>query len=266
MLFESFEFILTPSTPLARKYGFLYQSISLKHRYKRCRKAWAEHLFNCQNLFVKTITPLPKTESVVVLGSAHLHEIPLPLLLKNFKEVTLVDVIHPLRMHMHVWSNPRLKLVTADLSGALADLDKVTTYQELLNMCDHLASTFAFHFEADLIISANLLSQLALLPIEHVERKIQRKLTLEEKDALCTRFAEAHLNSLRKCKGHVLAYCDREVIYRNPAKEIIYSGHYPVDFAGFKKLKSWLWNIAPLGEAAKDYSIEMKIEAYEATF
>ena len=50
----------------------------------------------------------------------------------------------------------------------------------------------------------------------------------------------------------------------NPKGEVIYTGHYPVDFSNFKKMNKWKWNwiLAPLGEAAKDYSIEMTIEAY----
>ncbi|MNL34214.1 hypothetical protein D3C87_1561770 [compost metagenome] len=122
----------------------------------------------------------------------------------------------------------------------------------------------AFYFKADLIVSANLLSQLGLLPIDSIEKKIKRSLTLEEKDQVCTAFAELHTSSLLKCDGQKLIYADREIIYRNPQGEIIYTGSYPVSFKGFKEIKSWMWMLAPLKEASKDYSIEMKIEAYES--
>lgn len=264
MLRESLEFFLTPTTPLARKYGFLYSSVSLKHRYERCKKIWIPHLKKCQDLFLEMTENLPIKKHVVILGSAHLHEIPMHLLQQNFKEITLVDIVHPLKHHWAAKRNSSLKLVTLDLTSALQDLDKLNTLEELHALIDELSKKELFNFKADLIVSANLLSQLALLPIDAMEKKLKRELTVEEKDLICSRFAQLHLQNLNHCQGKKLLYSDREVIYKNPQGEVIYKGHYPVDFSNFKKLTQWKWNwiLAPLGEAAKDYSIEMSIEAY----
>lgn len=262
MLKESLEYLLTPTTPLARRYGFLYSSISLKHRYDRCKKMWIPHLKNCQDLFTDTVKTLSRKKHVVVLGSAHLHEIPMHLLLQNFEQITLVDVVHPLKHHWTAKRNPRVKLITQDLTLALQDLDKLKTLEDLHQLGRDLAGKEIFKFEADLIISSNLLSQLALLPIDAIEKTLKRDLTVEEKDVICTDFAQTHLKNLNGCKGKILIYADREVIYKDPQGEVIYRGHYPVDFTGYKELKKWNWELAPLGEASKDYSIEMAIEAY----
>ncbi|WII72224.1 hypothetical protein QJS83_17310 [Bdellovibrio sp. 22V] len=262
MIREAFEFFLTPTTPLAKKYGFLYQSISLKHRYERCKKAWLPHLKNCQDLFLQTARELPQKKSVIVLGSAHLHEIPLHLLVENFEQITLVDVLHPYRHHALAKKNPRLKLITQDLSQSLEKLDDLHSLADFHKMIEELKQKTLFHFEADLIVSGNLLSQLALLPMETLEKKIKRNLSLEEKDQICTAFAEIHLQNLQKCSGKKLVYADREVTYRSPKNEVIYQGHYPVSFEGFKKIKEWNWLLAPLKEASKEYSIEMKVEAF----
>ncbi len=263
MLLESFEFLLTPTTPLARKYGFLYSSISLRHRYHRQKKNWIPHLKNCQEVFLETANSLPQRKSVVVLGSAHLHEIPLHLLMDTFEQVTLVDVIHPLKHHLQAKRYSRLKLITMDLTNALDKLQELNTMEDLETLAKKLAGEKIFHFEADLIVSANLMSQLALLPLDAVEKKIKRPLELSEKDSICTQFAETHLKNLKGCTGTKLIYSDREVIYRDKAGELMYTGHYPVNFSDYKKLREWYWMLAPLKEASKDYSIEMKIEAYK---
>lgn len=263
MIREALIYLLTPTSPLAKKYGFLYQSVALEHRYERVKKHWLPHLKNCQDLFLESLKDLPQKKSVVVLGSAHLHEIPWHLLEKNFETITLVDVVHPLKHHWLAKRTSRLRLITQDLSKALDRLETVQSLEDLHKLIKDLKNEELFHFEADLIISANILSQLALLPIESLEKKIQRPLTIEEKDSICTAFAENHLRNLRNCPGKKLVYADREVIYKDPQGKVIYTGHYPVSFAGFKKLKEWMWTLAPLKEAAKDYSIEMKIEAYE---
>lgn len=266
MLLESLEFILTPTSPLARKYGFLYSSISLKHRYERCKKNWIPHLKQCQDLFTEATKTLSEKKHVVILGSAHLHEIPLHLLVNNFERITLVDIVHPLKHHWLAKRNSRLRLVTQDLTEALQHLENLNELADLHKLMKELDQKQLFHFEADLIISSNIMSQLALLPIDAIEKKIKRELTIEEKDTICSNFANTHLKNLKTCKGKKLIYADREVVYKNKEENIIYSGHYPVDFKEYEKIpdKNWNWKLAPLGEASKEYSVEMNIEAYRA--
>lgn len=263
MIREAIIYFFTPTTPLAKKYGFLYQSVSLEHRYERCKKQWLPHLKNCQDLFLAAVKKVPQKKSVVILGSAHLHEIPMHLLLDNFESITLVDLIHPLKHHWTAKRNPRVKLVTQDLSQSLDKLDSLQSLEDLHALIKNLGGQKLFDFQADLIVSSNLLSQLALLPMEAVEKKIKRQLTIEEKNVICTAFAELHLKNFSACQGQKLIYADREVIYRDPKGDVIYTGKYPVSFDGFKKIKDWLWLLAPLKEASKNYSIEMKVEAYE---
>lgn len=262
MIREVLIFLLTPTTSIAKKYGFLYQSIALQHRFERCKKAWLPHLKNCQDLYLSQIEGLAQKKTVVILGSAHLHEIPMHLLVNKFEKITLVDVVHPLKHHWLAKRNNRLKLITQDLSGCLDKLESLSSLEELHGLINELKNRVIFEFEADLIVSSNIMSQLALLPIDAIEGKLKRTLSIEEKDFICSAFAEIHLKNLQHCQGHKLIYCDREVIYRDPQGEEIYKGHYPVNFSDFKKLKEWIWQLAPLKEASKDYSIEMKIEAY----
>lgn len=264
MIYEALIFLLTPTSPIAKKYGFLYQSIALQQRYKRCRTFWLNHLKSCQDLFLEAIKDLPQKKKVVILGSAHLHEIPLHLLEQNFQEIVLVDIIHPLRHHWLAKKNSRLQLVTLDLSNALERLDKTNNLEDLKNLARELENQDLFFFDADLIVSANIMSQLALLPMEHIEKKTKDSLETSEKDDLCRRFAEMHLRSLLKCKGKKLIYADREVIYLDKEENETYRGGYEVDFSHFQKMKEWIWYIAPLNEASKEYALKMKIEAYIA--
>jgi len=262
MLLESLEFIFTPTSALAKKYGFLHQSIALKHRYERCKKKWLPHLKNCQDLFLEELKYVSDKNSVVVLGSAHLHEIPLHLLMNNFQKVVLVDLVHPWKHHRLAKNNPRLQLIDLDVSGAIEFLQEVQTFSDLQELVQKIGSQELFNFKADLIISGNLLSQLALLPLNQIERKTKTTLTHEQKDEICSAFGQMHLQNLRKCQGHVLLYADREIFYRDRKQELIYQGHYDIDFTGFSKIKEWSWLLSPLGEASRKYSVEMKIEAW----
>lgn len=265
MILEALTYVLTPSNALSKKFGFLYASIALEQRYQRCKKAWLPHLENCKSLFFETLNKTPQRNSVVVLGSAHLHEIPLKLLLANFNQVTLVDVQHPLTHYLKAIIDKRLVIRTLDLTKSLEHLHELNSLEDLHSLMKSLESEVLFQFQADLIISANILSQLGLLPIKTLEKKMRRELTIKEKDLICTSYAEMHLKNLLNCQGRKVVYCDREVLYRAPDGKQIYRGSYPVNFDKFQKLKEWDWELAPLKEASKEYSIQMKIHAYEAT-
>lgn len=259
MIKEILTYFLTPTVPLAKKYGFLYQSIALEERFKRCQRPWLEHLKNCQDLFLEVCQELPQKEHVVVLGSSHLHEIPWHLLSSQFKKITLVDIIHPLKHHRLQRKFAQLNLITLDLTQALDQLESVKNFEDLTALASLEPQ---WEFSADLIISGNILSQLALLPLETLERKTKTQLTVEQKDQICSAFANRHLETLKRCQGQKLVYADRKTFYHDPKGEIIYEGGYSVDFSDFKKIKEWNWNLAPLKEASKNYSISMLVEAY----
>jgi hypothetical protein len=264
MLLEALTYLFTPSSSLSKKYGFLYSSIALEKRYQRCKKAWRPHLENCRKLFMDALTKTGQKNSVVVLGSAHLHEIPLKFLLDNFNKVILIDIQHPFTHHLKALMNKQLELRTQDLTKSLGHLDSLTSIEDLNALMTRLESEILFEFQADLIISANILSQLGLLPIKTLEKKLKRDLSVKEKDQICSTYAELHLKNLANCQGRKIIYCDREVLYFDPDGRQIYRGSYPVNFSKFQKITDWDWELAPLKEASSDYSIHMKIHAYEA--
>ncbi len=258
MILEWLESLFTPAPKISKKMGLVYHSVALKYRYNRCKKAWAPHIEKCQNLITQQVAKLEKTDSLVILGSAHLHEIPKEILESKFKSVTLVDLVHPLEVRFWARKRPHIKLVEMDLSGILEKLATLNTPAELLK---ELKKTANFYFEADLIISSNLISQLHLIALGYFAKK-RLFLTDSDKDHLGTAFSEHHLRSLQNCKGDVLLYGDRQTIYRDKDGKEVYRGHYPLQIKGFEFIEKWKWNIAPLGEYSKSESIEMIVESY----
>lgn len=259
MILEWLEKKFTPASKLARDFGLVYHSVALKYRYQRCRRAWSSHIQNCHHLIRKIVDKTPKKNHLVILGSAHLHEIPKGILEKEFKQVTLVDLVHPISVRRWARKFPHVKLVEQDLSGFLEKLKDVTDSEVLLK---EVQSTSApFHFSADLIISSNLISQLHLIAIDYLAKK--KILATEDfNDRIGQAFSLKHLEALQNCNGKVLLYGDRETIYRDVTRRISYRGSFKLDMAGFKYINKWTWDIAPIGEYSRRESIEMMVEAY----
>jgi hypothetical protein len=259
MIWEWLESRLTPAPALAKKYNLVYHSVALKHRYKRCHRAWLPHLENCRALINEAVLKLPRHDHLVILGSAHLHEIPKNLLEKTFKRVTLVDLVHPLAVRRWARRFAHIELVEMDVTGFLARMENFDDAEELLKAVQEAPAPF--HFTADLIVSSNLMSQLHLIALEFLAKKKMRA-GEDFNDRLGQAFSEKHLNALALCEGAVLIYGDRETIYRDPAGKQTYRGQFKISTVPFRFVKKWTWPIAPLGEFSRRESIEMIVEAY----
>lgn len=259
MILEWLEARLTPASKLARQFGLVYHSVALKHRYKRCKSSWNSHVENCHRVIQEAVDKVDRKNHIIILGSAHLHEIPREILEKKFKKVTLVDLVHPLSIRLWARKFPHIELVEKDLSHFLFRMNEFTDAELLLSEIQK--NPAPFEFSADLIISANLISQLHLITLDYLSKK-KILSTKDFNDRIGQAFSNQHLAALKNCSGNILLYGDRETIYRDSAKNITYQGSFSVDFTNFKLINRWTWFIAPLGEFSKRESIEMKVEAY----
>jgi hypothetical protein len=170
MLIEILEYRLTPDGPLSRDYDYLAQAVSLGSRYRRQRKAWAPHVENCRRFILDAMTQARKGGRALVLGSGRLIEIPLAELAGYFSEVVLLDMAQPMITRRLARRFPNVRLVADDATGVLRALSAALNNGGPLpdpSAAEPLLAGERFDFA----LSANLMSQLPLLPDEAVERR-----------------------------------------------------------------------------------------------
>ena len=149
MILELFEWIATPCPWFARRNGLLAAQIAIRHRAKRCLAAWNGHLEACKKFVTEAVGSLPADENLVILGSGHLNDFDLSFLQRRFQNITLIDAVHPLEIHIRArFSSGRLRLLTADLSKPSAGIEDLVS-------------------RASWTISSCLLSQLPLFSTDH---------------------------------------------------------------------------------------------------
>lgn len=247
MLAELLAWTFTPASLDARRTGHLTASVSLWSRVGRCREAWKSHEEHCHAIVARAVEGLRSHRVCIVLGSGLLRDVPLPLLAERFDEVRLIDVVHlwPARLAARRLGNVRL--IEMDLTGS-TDL--------LLGRATGFSDPFARlvqDSDVDLVISANCLSQLALLPAETIERK--GGLPRMRYPDIGRRIVQAHLHGLSRFSCRVCLLSDTEGF------DVDASGHEidrydllhgvtlpPAD-------DDWDWLLAPIGEFAPDHSV-----------
>lgn len=262
MLPELFLSLRTQSTRLARKSGLLNEQIAIHFREKRCRTDWLFHRQKCQNLISDVVNSLPKTDRVLILGSGLFHEIPLKKLSDTFREVIAVDVVHlpPAKSLAH--SLPNVHLVEQDLTNWLFKIEEKPISKA--GWLDVSIPQYYQNQHFDLVISANLLSQLHLAPKRIVEN-LPKKHEITDGDIahFCQRITDAHLQYLSNFKhSKVLLITDIETHVLNKENALIEA--HPLNFSKPlpAPLKTWKWNVAPLGEISKEYSLQMKVAGF----
>lgn len=239
MLLDWLQYLTTPAPKDFRRVGFVRDSIWLLSRSRRCRAAWQSHLSHSRELVTDVVAGLRERRTVVVLGSGLLDDVPLETLAGSFKDVVLVDVVHPWPTRAAMRRHRNVRLVEFDLSGCVdwmlgrtGDLGPV-----LPEIC--LAS------DVDLVISANVLSQLPILPLDWFEARGGLP------PDLGGRIVSAHLDGLAALETRVCLVTDISQVETDRAGEIIDRSDLLHGVGLGIPDREWDWELAPFGEAER---------------
>src|SRR5205823_2719658 len=120
MFAELLERLLTPCPRPIREIGYLRELINIRKRSRQCAAAWQPHFENVRNTIRAAIARCPQRRKAVILGSGWLNDVPLAELADAFREVALVDVLHPFAVRRAVRRRPNVRLLTADVTGTVS--------------------------------------------------------------------------------------------------------------------------------------------------
>lgn len=199
---------------------YLGAAVGLWARGVRQTRAWAPHLANTRGLLDTTIDDFPARRTVAVLGSGSLFDIPLESLARTFERVILVDRIHLSSLDQRIGRYANVTLDWRDLSPE--------DNPEALRFLDGIA-------DLDWVISANILSQLAVAARPGNERQV----------------VDRHLAALSAlpCPVTLITDLDYRVFNRHgvilDSADLLH-GH-PMPRSGLR----WKWEVAPFGEEAR---------------
>ncbi|MEE7449244.1 hypothetical protein MRF4_16355 [Methylobacterium radiotolerans] len=234
--------VLNPAPLSLRRLGYVRQSGLLHARSRRCRAAWAPHLARARGVITATAESTRQRRHAVVLGSGLLDDVPLGDLARLFDRVSLVDAVHPWPARLAARRNAKVALVTADISAGLSG-----------SWTDSCTS-------ADLIVSANLLSQLPLVPIDAYEARGR-----EAPPRLGAHLVDAHLAALDALARGVERVClITDTVQREEdrtgrttdSRDLLFGITVPPAEA------TWDWEIAPFGEIGRSHRLIHRVNGY----
>lgn len=250
MLFDLARFLFTPCPGHVRGLGYLNEQIAIKARFDRCKDAWMPHLERTKQLILKAAAQCKERRKAVLFGSGMLLDIPLDELCAMFREVVLVDVVHP---PFKGFFCRNLTKVAWDVTGTAETIWHIADNPNV-ELPRVRPDRFSDDPEIDLVASVNLLSQLPYIPCTFMAARKNRP------DALITAFGkgliEAHLDYLRRLPGVVALICDLKRRTLDRAGKLVESLDalygVPLPWKG----EEWIWDLAPRPESHRDFSYQ----------
>jgi hypothetical protein len=246
MLTEWFTYLAADCPPLARKLGYLRESIGIRSRYRRCKAAWQPHLENSRSALLESLHACNSFRTALVFGSGLLLDIPLTELAKRFENVWLVDLVHLPEVRRVARLHANVHCLSHDATGFLEQLAIVSQ-----GNCDLPQPTrFLDDPTVDWVASVNLLSQLPQLPLGWLRKCFPEidDTTLEE---WSTRLMRQHLDYIAVFTAPACMLVDMEQTTYGRNGQVIERTDF-VAKLGLENhvLAQWRWDIAPPGEIA----------------
>lgn len=238
--------------------GYLSDQQGIINRYLSEQGGWDSHLLRCRQ-YIREAVERIMPESITLLGSGWLLDIPLEELSELNIPVTLVDIEHPVQIRRKAGKFNNVNLVNADITGGLAEIIWNLKREKIESLSDIEVPFFEPPADSGLFVSANLLTQLDTLITEFLVNGTS--LSNEEYRSFRKKIQENHITFL-KSRSSVLITDYREEIYRDDEK----TGESELLFTSLPEGKNseyWDWDFDTRGLYYSGKRVIFKVIATE---
>lgn len=251
MIVELLEYLTTPCASHIRKMGYLREAVGIRSRYNRHQTAWAQHLAASRKLMLDAVDKSPGRGRVAIFGAGLVYDLPLEELSRAFDQVDLVDIVHLGPAKRAARNSPNISLIERDVTGSLLEI-----FAGNANAVKPSYPTDG----VDLVISANIASQLPIIPLQWLERRLALpESALEE---LGAQLVADHFDMLSALECHVAAIFDVERVIHDSFGGETGRVSSIFDLNPPEPERQWDWEVSPLGEEVSGHSVRNIVWAY----
>jgi hypothetical protein len=267
--------LFDPWLRMLRRMHYVQNMEGMYNRYMRERKGWDVHLDKTRNFITDFVNRQPEHQSVVVLGSGWLLDVPVEMLVEKYRHVYLADILHPPQVKHKYRKNTSIQWIETDLSGGylravyelvrkhgrelspevLESLNPQPEKQfgELLQKLEQ-DNSVPPHF-----ISVNLLSQLDGMLVDYLLDNI--RIQPEQLVPFRRKIQQDHLDFLKNARPACIItdYSERRQHLKSGAAEE--TRLILADWPDSPRKEQWKWNFDTSGSYLEEYTVSMLVKA-----
>ena len=246
---------------ILRRMKYTSDQQGIMKRYLAEGDNWEPHLERTREFIVSCLEK-SKAGSVCVLGSGWLLDVPFEFLCDHFKEIYLVDIVHPRQIAHKIKGIKNVQLISADITGGAIE----GAYKLVKNfrktgegsILDIACQASLAGIRADYVISLNILNQLDILLVDFITRFM--KVSEEDIDILRKRIQQQHLDLLKPGHACLISDIEERVLNREnsiiSSKRLLYA-ELPEEI----HREEWTWTFDARGEYNPKHRTEMMVRA-----
>lgn len=248
--------------------GYLRDQRGIMSRYLRESSNWEKHLELTRSFissaFTDTFPGKDKKESIAILGSGWLLDVPLEELTRRFGKVYLVDINHPPQIRKKASHMDHVYLLEEDLSGGAIEQVWQFTSEKRKRPLEELIKGITLSpslnsIDPSVMISVNLLNQLDIIICDHLIKKGYS----EENDLKQIRgiIQSSHLDWITQVPGCLITDT-REISIDKDGNETANTLVYTELPQGLRR-EQWSWEFDNSGNYRPGSRSKMEVEALE---
>jgi len=263
MIRELIDALRTRCAPGARTLGLAYEAAAIAARHRRVGASWAPHLAASRETILRGAERCRKRERVLVIGAGACLDVPVGELAEHFSEVVLADVaVSLVARRWQRRSGGKVRAIAWDATGVLATFAArraSATAAEIERLLVESDPGEPPGGEADLVVSANCLSQLGLIPADRLD-------AVESDEDLSVRCTHA---AARRHLAWLAVRPGVRVLLSDVARlDVAVDGRELEHRTIFENLmlrapdKTWRWDLAPIPEWSREWNRVHEVGAW----
>jgi hypothetical protein len=253
MLGEFFSTLFVRSPPWGRRLGLVYEHAAIAARHDRVRKAWDPHLAASRAAILAGAARCPRQRLALIIGAGDCRDVPVAELAAEFERVLLADVVAgPAARRLARRFRPRVRCIAWDATGALNGLAarrrtiRSAEAERLFGAADPGPPPEG---EPDLVVSANCLSQLGLVPAQALAAAT---VDPELPNRCAAAAGRRHLDWLAARPGVRVLLADVARLDLSPDGRLVHREDLRQRLGLRAPDRTWHWNVAPIPEWRPD--------------
>jgi hypothetical protein len=185
-----------------------------------------------------------------------LYDVPLAELATAFREVILVDVVHPNPSRWKAKEHNNVRLIETDVTECSQEVHRVARDRNA-TLPRVRPMLFCDDAELDLVISLNLLSQIPFVPTTYL-----RKVGVHSAEAIqsfAVDLVRNHIGYLERLPGVVAVISDVERLVLTESGQLKESSNTLRGLSFPWLAEEWTWILAPIPEASRVHSYHLRV-------
>lgn len=254
MLQEFLAFVRADASTAARQLGLTREHAAIAARFERVGAAWEPHLAACRETILQAAARCRSRRLAFIIGAGDCRDVPAAELAGQFETVVLADVVAgPLARSQAARHAGRVICLPWDATGALGELAArraTIPADEAEALFQNARPLPPPGGEPDLIVSANCLSQLGLIP-SHSLPQAARDETFAARCAVAA--ARSHLHWLAERRGVRVLLGDVARLDVAAHGGVLHRESLENHLPARAPDRLWRWHLAPIPEMSRRF-------------